>query len=114
MPCRARGARWAWRRCASGRWRSGRRWRWTRRPAAERRCGRGCGRAGGVVAEPPAVAEPRIRVLLVDDHLVVRHGLRAFLQLQPDIEVAGEAGGGEAAVAAAAASPPDVVLMDLV
>ena len=56
----------------------------------------------------------RIRVLLVDDHQVVRQGLRAFLQLQPDVEVVGEAGGGEAAVAAAAAGRPDVVLMDLV
>jgi NarL family two-component system response regulator LiaR len=53
-------------------------------------------------------------VLLVDDHQVVRQGLRAFLQLQPDIEVAGEAAGGEAAVAAARALAPDVVLMDLV
>ncbi|HSR24069.1 MAG TPA: response regulator transcription factor [Candidatus Eisenbacteria bacterium] len=60
------------------------------------------------------MAELPVRVLLVDDHLVVRRGLRAFLQLQPDIEVVGEAGGGEAAVAAAAAGRPDVVLMDLV
>jgi two-component system, NarL family, response regulator LiaR len=59
------------------------------------------------------VAE-RIRVLLVDDHQVVRQGLRAFLQLQPDVEIVGEAGGGEAAVAVAAAARPDVVLMDLV
>jgi DNA-binding NarL/FixJ family response regulator len=56
----------------------------------------------------------RIRVLLVDDHQVVRRGLRAFLQLQPDVEVVGEAAGGQAAVAAAAESRPDVVLMDLV
>jgi NarL family two-component system response regulator LiaR len=56
----------------------------------------------------------RIRVLLVDDHQVVRQGLRAFLQLQPDVEVVGEAAGGSAAVAAAAAGRPDVVLMDLV
>jgi two-component system, NarL family, response regulator LiaR len=55
----------------------------------------------------------RIRVLLVDDHQVVRQGLRAFLQLQPDVEVVGEAAGGEAAVAAASAGRPDVVLMDL-
>ncbi|HEY7202389.1 MAG TPA: response regulator transcription factor [Candidatus Dormibacteraeota bacterium] len=55
-----------------------------------------------------------VRVLLVDDHLVVRQGLRAFLQLQPDIEVVGEAAGGAAAVEAAAAGRPDVVLMDLV
>ena len=60
------------------------------------------------------MADPPVRVLLVDDHLVVRRGLRAFLQLQPDIEVVGEAGGGEAALAAAAAGRPDVVLMDLV
>jgi NarL family two-component system response regulator LiaR len=50
----------------------------------------------------------------VDDHQVVRQGLRAFLRLQPDIEVVGEAGGGEAAVAAAVDAAPDVVLMDLV
>lgn len=56
----------------------------------------------------------RIRVLLVDDHQVVRRGLRAFLQLQPDIEVVGEVGGGTAAVAAATDARPDVVLMDLV
>lgn len=56
----------------------------------------------------------RIRVLLVDDHQVVRQGLRAFLQLQPDLEVVGEAAGGRAALEAAAAGRPDVVLMDLV
>lgn len=58
-------------------------------------------------------AEP-IRVLLVDDHAVVRHGLREFLRLQPDIEVAGEAAGGHEAVAVAAALGPDVILLDLV
>ena len=56
----------------------------------------------------------RIRVLLVDDHAVVRQGLRAFLQLQPDIEVVGEAGGGGAAIGSAVATRPDIVLMDLV
>jgi NarL family two-component system response regulator LiaR len=56
----------------------------------------------------------RIRVLLVDDHAVVRQGLRAFLQLQPDVEVVGEAAGGAAAVAAASEHTPDVVLLDLV
>jgi len=59
------------------------------------------------------VPEP-VRVLLVDDHAVVRQGLRAFLQLQPDVQVVGEADGGPAAVAAAVARRPDVVLMDLV
>ena len=59
------------------------------------------------------MAEP-IRVLLVDDHAVVREGLRAFLELQEGIEVAGEAGDGQEGVAAAERLRPDVVLMDLV
>jgi NarL family two-component system response regulator LiaR len=59
------------------------------------------------------VAE-RIRVLLVDDHAVVRQGLRAFLQLQPDIEVVAEAASGPAALEAAASHEPDVVVMDLI
>jgi DNA-binding NarL/FixJ family response regulator len=60
------------------------------------------------------VADAPIRVLVVDDHEVVREGLRAFLELQDGIEVAGEAVDGEAAVAAVAELSPDVVLMDLV
>jgi NarL family two-component system response regulator LiaR len=56
----------------------------------------------------------RTRVLIVDDHAVVRQGLRTFLEMQPDLEIVGEAGDGAAAVAAAAAKKPDVVLMDLV
>jgi two-component system, NarL family, response regulator LiaR len=59
------------------------------------------------------MAEP-IRVLLVDDHAVVREGLRAFLELQEGIEVAGEAGDGREALAEAARLRPDVILMDLV
>jgi NarL family two-component system response regulator LiaR len=55
-----------------------------------------------------------IRVLLVDDHQVVRQGLRAFLDVQPDMEVVGEVGGGHDAVGAAPELRPDVVLMDLV
>ncbi len=56
----------------------------------------------------------RIRVLIADDHAIVRRGLVAFLELQEDIEVAGEAADGEQAVAAAGRLRPDVVLMDLV
>jgi NarL family two-component system response regulator LiaR len=55
-----------------------------------------------------------ISVLLVDDHAVVREGLRSFLELQEGIAVVGEAADGEAAVRAAEAWKPDVVLMDLV
>ena len=55
-----------------------------------------------------------IRVLIADDHAVVRRGLRTFLDLQDDIEVVGEAEDGEQAVDAAAQLTPDVVLLDLV
>jgi two-component system, NarL family, response regulator LiaR len=55
-----------------------------------------------------------IRVLIVDDHEVVREGLRNFLELQDGMEIAGEAGDGEEGVALAAELQPDVVLMDLV
>ena len=54
-----------------------------------------------------------IRVLLVDDHPVVREGVRAMLAAEPDIEVAGEAGSGDEAVALARAGSYDVILMDL-
>lgn len=57
---------------------------------------------------------PAIRVLLVDDHPVVRQGLRALLSTHEGIEVVGEADDGEAAVAAADRLSPDVVLMDVV
>jgi DNA-binding NarL/FixJ family response regulator len=60
------------------------------------------------------VADSPIRVLIADDHPVVRQGLRTYLELQPDIEVAGEAGGGIEAAAAAERLAPDVVLLDMV
>ena len=59
------------------------------------------------------MTEP-ITVLIVDDHAVVRQGVRAFLSIQPDITVAAEASSGEEAVRLAAQLIPDVVLMDLV
>jgi NarL family two-component system response regulator LiaR len=55
-----------------------------------------------------------IRVLIADDHAVVRQGLRTFLELQDEIEVVGEAADGEAAVAETERLKPDVALMDLV
>ncbi|HUP28213.1 MAG TPA: response regulator transcription factor [Chloroflexia bacterium] len=56
----------------------------------------------------------RISVLLVDDHAIVRQGLRTYLSLQPDIEVVGEAGDGREAVVRVRETLPDIVLMDLV
>jgi len=55
-----------------------------------------------------------IRVLIADDHAVVRQGLRTFLDLQDDIEVIGEAGDGQEALALIEELAPDVVLIDLV
>src|SRR3954447_12019973 len=99
------------RRCAltasgSRRWRSAPSgsaagWRSGPRRARARRCG-----SRWRVAE-------RIRVLLVDDHAVVREGLRTYLELHDDIEVVGEAADGEEAIRVAEALRPDVVLMDL-
>jgi two-component system, NarL family, response regulator LiaR len=60
------------------------------------------------------MADRPIRVLIADDHPVVRQGLRTYLELQPDIEVAGEAGGGVEAAAQAERLAPDVVLLDMV
>ncbi len=54
-----------------------------------------------------------IRILIVDDHAVVREGLRAFLELQDGLEVVGEAADGETGVQQALALTPDVILMDL-
>jgi NarL family two-component system response regulator LiaR len=56
----------------------------------------------------------RIRVLIADDHAMVRSGLGAFLQVAPDLELVGEASGGEEAVRLCTELQPDVILMDLV
>jgi DNA-binding NarL/FixJ family response regulator len=55
----------------------------------------------------------RIRVLLVDDHAMVRRGMRDFLDLHDDLEVVGEAADGAAAIELAATLAPDIVVMDL-
>ena len=55
----------------------------------------------------------QITVLIVDDHAIVRHGLRTFFDMQPDLLVVQEADSGEVAVRLAAELVPDIVLMDL-
>jgi DNA-binding NarL/FixJ family response regulator len=55
----------------------------------------------------------RIRILLVDDHAMVRRGMRGFLELHDDLEVVGEAADGASAVEQAALLAPDIVVMDL-
>src|ERR1700704_85183 len=55
-----------------------------------------------------------IRIVIADDHFVVRQGMRTLLELDPEIEVAGEASNGAEALEVARALKPDVVVMDLV
>jgi len=73
---------------------------------------------GAVTGSSQVPGEPPIRVLLADDHDVVRRGLRAFLSELPDIEVVGEASDGNEVLSCLAAMDsqhlPDVVVMDLV
>jgi two-component system, NarL family, response regulator LiaR len=57
--------------------------------------------------------DTKIRIMLVDDHAVVRSGLSAFLSVNPDFELVGEAENGEQAVVRARTLKPDVILMDL-
>ena len=55
-----------------------------------------------------------ITLVIADDHALVRRGIRAFLETQPDLEVCGEAASGQEAVQLAAEKAPDVILMDLI
>ena len=59
------------------------------------------------------MADEKIRIMLVDDHAVVRSGLGAFLTVNPDLELVGEAENGEQAVYRANLLKPDIILMDL-
>ena len=67
--------------------------------------------------EKPSPQSPmpaKIQVLLVDDHALVRQGLRMFIEMQNDMVVAGEGANGNEAVELAARLKPDVILLDLV
>ena len=66
-----------------------------------------------MIAVDPSRGTHGVRVVLVDDHPVVRAGIIGMLEGEPDIEVVGEAGNGREALRIAAAVLPDVVLMDL-
>ena len=57
--------------------------------------------------------EETIRILIADDHPLIRQGLRVMIEAQPDMELIGEASNGEQAVKQALALHPDIVIMDL-
>jgi YesN/AraC family two-component response regulator len=65
------------------------------------------------MTETNTISNP-IRILIVDDHAVVREGLRSFIQIKPDMEVVGEAAVGIEAVEKALTMEPDVILLDIV
>ena len=65
------------------------------------------------MTEINSISNP-IRILIVDDHAMVREGLRSFIQIKPDMEVVGEAADGVEAVEKALTLEPDVILLDIV
>src|SRR3990170_3718511 len=109
---RSPGITSAWGSCRSGPRRS--------RPPCKSRAARGAGRRSASPGSRckrgmPIMPEGNtIRVMLVDDHAMVRSGLAGFLMAYDDLELAGEAPSGEAAVALCDRDEPDVILMDLV
>ena len=73
----------------------------------------GPGKAGSTAGAGPRPRPMPTRIVLVDDHAIMRQGLRAVLEREADLHVVGEAGSPAEAVAAVAASRPHVVLLDL-
>src|SRR5690242_20641787 len=77
-------------------------------PAAARRCPRNC------LWPPSSPTEPMpIRILLADDHTVVRDGLRSLLEREPDMEIVAEAADGRECIQMAAQFAPDVAIIDV-
>src|SRR5690348_15713954 len=64
-------------------------------------------------ADPPSMSAGRTRVILADDHTLVRAGIRRILQSQPDIDVVAEAADGKAALDAVERQAADVLVLDL-
>lgn len=72
-----------------------------------------CGFDMSPASEFEPVDHTRLRLLLVDDHVIVREGIRAVLEEQEDLAVVGECGSGDEALAVAGKLAPDIVLLDL-
>ncbi len=70
-------------------------------------------RKGGDAPPTPSEARAPLKLLLVDDHTILREGLRSLLELQPDLHLVGEAGTFEEAIELATRLQPDVVLTDI-
>lgn len=81
--------------------------------SAATRTGPGPGPGPGSGSGSTSVAAPPIRIVLVDDHSIMRQGLRAVLEREDDLRIVGEAGSAPEAFAAVAAGRPQVVLLDL-
>lgn len=64
-----------------------------------------------IVAQPEV--KPRIKIVIADDHPIVRDGLRRLLSLEPDVDIVGEAGDGRQVLEVVQAKDPDVLLLDL-
>jgi DNA-binding NarL/FixJ family response regulator len=85
----------------------------TARPSRTPRDVLSSGERPGAATDPVAIPSARLRLLVVDDHQILREGLRALLELQPDMEVVGEASHFEQALAMAIEHKPDIVLTDI-
>ncbi|MFP4550749.1 MAG: response regulator [Spirochaetales bacterium] len=82
-------------------------------PRHESEAGADCGHRSATPTQHEAGAGPKLRILLVDDHVVLRSGLRSVLDGHPEFDIVGERSDGQGAIEAAEALSPDVILMDV-